>query len=224
MAEKTYEKVTGFIKENIISGVYGPGSKLPTERELALRLGISRNSVREGLRVMENIGVITSHHGSGNYISLNFDDMMSEMLSFMYFLKSINEQQIIEFRWMIEESALKLANKYITKEEKEILSRALANLEKAASEEERTKYDRIIHQTIVNASRNDFLIANYRAFTSFIESHIKMMRSHIIHGMQTARQLELTHRHIVQGLLQNDLRLSMAGLREHFDYIDLYRK
>lgn len=122
MAEKTYDKVTEFIKEKIVSGEYGPGSKLPTERELALQLGISRNSVREGLRVMENIGVITSQQGSGNYISLNFDDMMSEMLSFMYFLKSINEEQIIEFRWMIEESALKLANKHITKEEKEKLS------------------------------------------------------------------------------------------------------
>ena len=83
--EKTYEKVVESIKNQVMDGTLVPGSKLPTERTLAKELDVSRNSVREGLRVLQNIGIISSQQGSGNYISLNFDQKMTEVLSFMYF-------------------------------------------------------------------------------------------------------------------------------------------
>lgn len=92
--EKTYEKVVESIKNQVMDGTLVPGSKLPTERTLAKELDVSRNSVREGLRVLQNIGIISSQQGSGNYISLNFDQKMTEVLSFMYFLKGIDETQI----------------------------------------------------------------------------------------------------------------------------------
>ncbi|MBQ2626219.1 MAG: FadR family transcriptional regulator, partial [Eubacterium sp.] len=92
--EKSYEKVVQHVKDEILNGKLHPGDKLATERVLAEQLAVSRNSVREGLRILENIGVITSQQGSGNYISLNFDETMSEVLSFMYFLKGMDERQV----------------------------------------------------------------------------------------------------------------------------------
>ena len=69
-----------FVRQEVLAGALRPGDKLPTERELAAQLDISRNSVREGLRVLENLGVLSSTQGSGNYIALNFDDTISEMI------------------------------------------------------------------------------------------------------------------------------------------------
>ena len=68
--DKPYQLVIDHIKDDILNGVLKPGDRLPGERELAEQLGISRNSVREGLRILENMGVTASRHGAGHYVSL----------------------------------------------------------------------------------------------------------------------------------------------------------
>ena len=58
--EKAYEKVIDYIESNILDGHFEVGDKLPSERELSQMLSVSRNSVREGIRILEVIGVISS--------------------------------------------------------------------------------------------------------------------------------------------------------------------
>lgn len=84
---KSYSILVDYVKNQILQGHVRAGEKLPTERELAEKLSISRNSVREGLRVLQNIGVIRPTQGSGNYISEDFNSTISEVLSFLYFLE-----------------------------------------------------------------------------------------------------------------------------------------
>ena len=146
---KLHNKVVSYIKNEIVQGRLLPGSKLPTERELASSLSMSRNSIREGLRVLENIGIITPVQGSGNYISLNFDETMSEMLSFMYFLKGIDEEQVIEFRWMIEEEALKLSLHRMKEEDIKALKTNLSALIASKNEEEKIQYDQMLDRKSV---------------------------------------------------------------------------
>ena len=63
--EKSYEKVIEYVKRGIGSGEIQAGEKLLPERELAQKLEISRNSAREGLRILENMGVLESQQGAG---------------------------------------------------------------------------------------------------------------------------------------------------------------
>ena len=69
MQKKSYLKVNDYIGEKISKGELKLGDKLPPERDLAKTLDISRNSIREGLRILENMGVVKSQHGAGNFIS-----------------------------------------------------------------------------------------------------------------------------------------------------------
>src|SRR6266540_4712405 len=57
------------IKDLIIAGEFAPGSKLPKERELAERLGLSRNSLREAVRALTLIGVLEPRQGDGTYVT-----------------------------------------------------------------------------------------------------------------------------------------------------------
>ena len=59
--EKPYQLVIDHVRGEILHGNLKPGDRLPGERELAEQLGISRNSVREGLRILENMGEYGSH-------------------------------------------------------------------------------------------------------------------------------------------------------------------
>ena len=71
--EKPYQLVIDHVRGEVLHGNLRPGDRLPGERELAEQLGISRNSVREGLRILENMGVTSSQHGAGHYIALKDD-------------------------------------------------------------------------------------------------------------------------------------------------------
>ena len=106
--DKSYEKVIEYVKDGIVDGDIAVGDKLPPERDMAAELKISRNSAREGLRILENMGVLESRQGAGNYISGSFDDMVAEMLSFMYILKQLDVDKITEFRSTLEFGALEI--------------------------------------------------------------------------------------------------------------------
>lgn len=71
--EKSYEKVVDFVQNQILNGVYSTGDKLPSEREMALQLNVSRTSVREGIRILEQMGALSCQQGSGNYIAGDFE-------------------------------------------------------------------------------------------------------------------------------------------------------
>lgn len=77
---REYEKAVDYVRRMISSGSLNVGDRLPTERELSLELDISRNSTREAMRMLENMGIIVSRHGSGNYISGNMERTISDMI------------------------------------------------------------------------------------------------------------------------------------------------
>lgn len=64
-----YEQVAEQIRASISQGVYAPGTRLPSERELALRLKVSRPAVREAIGALQNEGMVVTRHGSGTYVT-----------------------------------------------------------------------------------------------------------------------------------------------------------
>lgn len=221
--QKSYQKVSEYIWEKVSSGELRAGDRLPPEREMAELLGISRNSVREGLKTLENIGVVSSQHGAGNFVSAQFEDTMREILSFMFILKGMNDSQITEFRCAMEWEAVKLITGKVSGETREKLLKHLERLENAETEAERVKQDKAIHYVIIEAAGNDYMNANYHALTRVIDIYIPKLRSKIITGMQGDVKLRSAHRMIVEGILEGDLEKALKGLELHFQYIREYQ-
>ena len=157
--EKAYEKVIDYIESNILDGHFEVGDKLPSERELSQMLSVSRNSVREGIRILEVIGVISSRHGIGNYIADHFDKTLVQVMTMMYALEKMTYNEIREFRYAVEFQAVVLAMDNISHEQIEKLKANLEVLENSADEEEQVMSDKMIHYTIVEASGNRLVMA-----------------------------------------------------------------
>ena len=221
--EKPYQLVIDYVRGEILHGNLVPGDRLPGERELAEQLGISRNSVREGLRILENMGVTSSQHGAGHYISLNFDEPMTETLSLIYTMKGMGRDDLTQFRYCLEREAMHLAVDYASEQQKIIIGKHLEALLRDETEKDRYEHDMALHRTLIEASRNDYLITTYRALTNVIEDYIPVLRGKIIEGMKSNHKLEDTHRMLVMGVINSDLRTGLEGLSRHFEYIRQFK-
>jgi len=118
--ELTAQKILRLIKEQKLS----QGDKLPTERALSQTLGVSRTSLREALRNLEANGIVRIRHGSGIYVDLYDNSMLSpydgedeendrEVLATVH--------QMVEARMMIEIYCIRQVAKSITPEQLELL-------------------------------------------------------------------------------------------------------
>lgn len=224
MEKKSYNKVNEYIWERIYSGELKIGDKLPPEREFSKILGISRNSVREGLRVLENIGIISSQHGAGNFISASFEDTIQEIMAFMYILKGMNDNQITEFRYGLEWEAINIISGKINEKIKNDLLFHLERLENCDDEKDGVLHDKAIHHLLIEATNNDYMKVNYNALTKILDFYVPRLREKIIVGMEEGdNKLKKAHRNIVEGVIEGNLEKSILGLREHFLYIKQYQ-
>src|SRR5258705_3987035 len=108
------EEVVTQVREMIQHGKLRPGDRLPSERELARQLGISRASLRAGLRFLSAMGVLTSRHGSGTYIANGPPALDSEPLSMLAALHGFTTEKMFEARRLVEVAAAGLAAEHAT--------------------------------------------------------------------------------------------------------------
>lgn len=113
---RVFEEVTAQLRERVIHGHLRAGDRLPAERELAVKLGVSRNTVREALRVLEMAGVLRLQKGAlgGAFVVAPNGDVVSTALQDMFQLGSVTPAQLTEARLLIEESVVRLACQRIT--------------------------------------------------------------------------------------------------------------
>lgn len=221
--ERSYMKIINYVKREILAGALKAGDQLLPERELAEILGVSRNSVREGLRTLDNMGVIKSFHGSGNYIAGNFEETLTEVMTFMYMLKDMDYDRITEFRYALEWQAMNLAVRQATDQQRQKMQEYYKKLITADREETRVKYDKAIHYLLIQASKNDYMISNYKALNNIMDRYIPTMRGKIIEGMKSDERLINAHRRIVEGFVEGNYLKGRQGLNLHFRYIKEYK-
>ena len=102
------QQVIGYMKENIESGNWKVGEKIPSEHELTALLGVSRSSIRQAVSHFAGIGVLESVHGKGTYL---VDDEVEEQSNKNKITAEDcrNVEKVLEFRRIIESEACFLA-------------------------------------------------------------------------------------------------------------------
>src|SRR6266480_1134606 len=90
-------------------GKIQPGSRLPPERELATILGISRPSLRHGLKALELMGTIESKRRHGTFVSESAAKVLENPLDFVILLSDITFDKVFEVRKIVEMELAALA-------------------------------------------------------------------------------------------------------------------
>jgi DNA-binding FadR family transcriptional regulator len=123
-AEETAERIT----ELISGGEFPPGARLPPERDLCLRLTVSRPTLREAIRALGAMGVLQSRQGAGTYVTDLAPLTLSGPLRFMIGLNPRSLVELADVRRLLESGAAELAAATITAEQLEDLRAVIDQL------------------------------------------------------------------------------------------------
>ena len=146
------------IKGMIMSGELGPGDRLPKEADLAERLGLSRNSLREAVRALSMIRVLDVRQGDGTYVTSLEPDLLLDALSFVVdFHRDDTVLQFFEVRRVLEPAAAALAAERMLDDEIEKLRLILDDLGDDPTIEALVANDIEFHRQIASGTGNAVL-------------------------------------------------------------------
>lgn len=146
------------IKGMIVSGELRPGDRLPREPDLAERLGLSRNSLREAVKALTLIRVLDVRQGDGTYVTSLAPGLLLDALSFVVdFHRDDTVLEFLEVRQILEPSATALAAHRMTDDDVNELRALLAGLGENPSIDALVANDLEFHKRIAAGSGNNVL-------------------------------------------------------------------
>lgn len=148
------------LRHAIEQGHWSIGDRLPVEADLSESLGVSRNTVREAVRVLVHVGMLETRQGDGTYVRATRDAGET--------LRRISRSQLrdkLEVRIMLETEAAKLAARRREPEDLERMTLALDKRARAGDNvRDRIEHDQAFHTALVAASHNPALTELYSYF------------------------------------------------------------
>lgn len=212
---REYQKAVDYICSEIANGNISIGDRLPTERTLSGQLGISRNSTREALRSLENMGITESVRGSGNYYTGNVSKKFSEMIRTLLMIKVVSKKDICDFRRTMELSVCMTIMNKSDFDFTEIES--VLNKETTSTDDEVDK-DKMFHYLLAMSSGNVFWMAIMDAvidvYRGWIDEVIKII------SIDTKEKLDTAHKNILSSLISKDKEKCENTINLHYDIID----
>ena len=214
---KAYDQVLEYLKTLIKKKEISYGGKIPSERELMETLGISRNSVREALRILEHTGVLESCHGKGNFLVNRMGESLSSVFSMLVLTEESNYQEVNQLRSILEKQAYIQACALITEEGREKAAEIIHRME-TGDLEERIRADHELHHLVFEYSKNRLLILLTDALSEIIRAEGEVILRQAA-SIDTDEWIAL-HKNIATCLIEGNIQEGLFALEEHYEWLE----
>jgi DNA-binding FadR family transcriptional regulator len=208
------------IKRMIVSGEVRPGEKLPKEKELAARLGLSRSSLREAVRALNLVGVLSVRQGDGTYVTSLEPPLLLDAVGLIVELsQGRTVLELLEVRRVIEPGATALGTARIDGAGLERLRGCMERMESARDAQALVEADDEFHATIVGAAGNAALSSMVRALST------RTMRARVWRALAdegVVEQTKLSHRAIYAAVESRDPELARATATTHISEVEFW--
>jgi GntR family transcriptional repressor for pyruvate dehydrogenase complex len=214
---KVYHEIVDQIRDLISAGRIKPGDRLPPERELAELFKASRNSVRDAIRVLEQMGLIESRQGDGTYVRSVSAEELAEPLAAMLLQSRTQMRELWEVRRVLEPAIAEFAAARITDEELDELETILATQQRkveggfSALEE-----DIAFHNAISEAARNTVILRTLDTLVDLLrQSRERSLQQHDRPAYSLAG-----HARILAALRRHDPEAARAEMLRHLREVE----
>jgi GntR family transcriptional repressor for pyruvate dehydrogenase complex len=219
VAPKTFdlhaaERVRRHLESLIENGGLRPGDRLPAERELAQQVGVSRPTVRAGLRSLVALGVIESRHGAGNFVTAGPPRLSAGPLSLLAALHGFTGDDVFEARLVLEVAAAGLAAERAAGDNLASMAEEIAGMFASLDDPETfLLYDVRFHRAIAVASENPVVAA----LVDMVSAVVYERRRLTVRRARDLKQSAEMHRRIYGAIRDRDPERARREMRDHLD-------
>jgi GntR family transcriptional repressor for pyruvate dehydrogenase complex len=212
---KLYIQIADQIRDQILNGDVAPGRQLPSERDLAQSLGVSRPTVREALIALEVAGLVEVRVGVGAFVRK--PDTQADTLP----EQSRSPLEIMAVRRLLEPEAAALASQQITPAGRARLNAVLAQMrEETRSDHWSPDSDRTLHMTIAEATENTVLREMLDSlWTMRAEAVDTLFHQHLATIGDVRQHILTDHERIVAGIVTGDAEAARTAMAAHLAFV-----
>ena len=216
------EQVITYVRELIAKGELRPGDRLPAERDLSIQLGVSRPTIRAGLRALAAMGVVKSRHGSGTYIPDGPPTLGSEPLRFLAALHGLSRDEVYEARRVLEVSAAGLAARRASADHMAAIAEEVASLFASIDDpQEFLVHDIRFHRAVASASGNQIVASLVEMVSALYYEHRRDTAARATdRNLRDAADL---HRGIYQAIRKHDVDQAQTLMNRHLLHSAAYQ-
>jgi GntR family transcriptional repressor for pyruvate dehydrogenase complex len=207
------------IKLLMSTGELAPGARLPPERELAKKFGVNRGSLRQVLKVLEIMGVLTQRVGDGTYLNASAETILNEPLDFLIALDDITHNELFETRLIVEPELAARAAERATAADLAALRQAVSDMANSRTLTERLDADMAFHECIFRAAGNRICQLLFRVIHRTI-----LATMYELHGIVDIDQPLAAHKAIYKAIADRNpeearrrMRVHLAASREQYE-------
>jgi GntR family transcriptional repressor for pyruvate dehydrogenase complex len=206
------EMVVDFVRGQIERGQLRPGDRLPAERDLAIRIGVSRPSVRAGLRSLAAMGAVRTRHGSGTYITEGPPMLDSKPLRLLAALHGFSADQLLEARRVLEMGLAGLAAERATGDQMATMAEEVSGMFAAVDDTQAfLTHDMRFHRAVAMAAGNPILASMAEMIATLYFEH----RRRVPRTPEQLREAALVHRNIYQAMRAHDPERARQEMSRH---------
>lgn len=223
-SEKLSSAVIRQIEQLILRGVLRPGDRLPSERELAERMGVSRPSLRDAIADLHDRGLLDSRPGSGIFVAEVLGSAFSDALIKLFSQHEESVFDYLAFRRDMEGLAAERAAKLGSDTDLKVIDAIFAKMEaahgKRASVDE-AELDAAFHMAIIEASHNVIMLHMMRSMYDLLKQGVFYNRQVMFRNKSTRTVLLDQHRAINAALQARDPAAARAAINTHLDFVEV---
>ena len=222
-SDRLADAVAAQIERLVLRGVLRPGERLPAERDLSERLGVSRPVLREAIAAMQESGLVEARANSGIYIADVLGSAFSPALMRLFATVDEAKFDYIDFRTDLEGIAAERAARFGSDTDLAVIGEIYARMEAASTRrnaaEEEAQLDADFHLAIVEASHNVVMLHMMRSMFELLQGGIFYNRQ-IMFGQKTTRAALLAqHKRINDAIQMRDAKSARAAVEAHLTYV-----
>jgi GntR family transcriptional repressor for pyruvate dehydrogenase complex len=208
--------VVAHIRDLIEKGLVRPGDKLPAERDLAVQIGVSRPTLRVGLRALAAMGIVESRHGSGTYIPDGPPALGSESLSLLAALHGFTREEMYDARRVLEVGAAGMAAEHATPDQLATIADEVASLFATLGDPlVFLVHDIRFHRAVADASGNPIIAALVEMVSAlYYDRRRETARQASDRDLREAAEL---HRRIYQAIRARNSEAARNAMNEHLE-------
>jgi GntR family transcriptional repressor for pyruvate dehydrogenase complex len=206
------ERVATHLRSLIQRGDLKPGDRLPTERELAAQLGVSRPSVRSGLQQLSAMGLVQAKRRAGTFIHSGPPALDSQPLKLMAALHDLSSEEIFEARGALEVFAAGLAARRATAEQRLAIAETVTSMFAALDDPQAFLLQDVRFHQMVAAGANNAVMS---ALVDMVAALVYERRHHTIERASDLREAAEMHQRVYDAIRRRNAAAAREAMAEH---------